>query len=153
MAVRHIRLPIFTDNDVPDSVGAVFMAAGHAVTRLRDCMANNTADQVVEAACRAGGLVLVTHNYKDFRRIARDQAGLTKRQTHELCRIELLCRQPNSARRVREEMEFIAMGWERFLADQSAAMCVTIGENFVKLARGPELTRERAVAPPLGLTA
>ena len=148
MTVRRLRpMPIFTDNDIPDSVGTAFAEAGHNLTRLRDCMANNSADQIVASACRAGGLVLVTHNAKDFKRIAREEAGLnlTRKQVTQLCRVDLTCEQANSARRVREEMDFIALAWERFLADPHQAMVVTIGDSFIKFARGAEMTGSRRV--------
>jgi hypothetical protein len=150
-AGRTRQIPIFTDNDVPDSVGTVFADAGHDVVRLRDCMPIKSADAIVEAACRASGRVLVTHNYRDFRRIAREQAGMTKRDTHELCRIELLCPQLDAARRVLDDMEFIELAWERFLADPTLAMCVAIGAASFKFSRGPEI--RPAAAKPKALSA
>jgi hypothetical protein len=147
-------MPIFTDNDVADSVGRAFEAAGHSLIRLRDLMATNSPDPIVDQACRAGGLVLVTHNYKDFRRIARERAGLTKRDTNEMCRIELDCEQARAARRVREEMDFIVLAWARFLADPMTAMVVTVGEASIKFARGAEMTGARRVfAKPENLSA
>ena len=76
MAARAV-IPFFTDNDVPDSVGDVIAAAGHKLTRLRDAMLTDSADPVVAAACREHGQVLVTHNWKDFRKILKADAAVS----------------------------------------------------------------------------
>ena len=65
-------IPFFTDADVPDSVGDFLIEAGHEVTRLRHVLLNDSPDPVVATACRESGLVLVTHNYRDFRKISAD---------------------------------------------------------------------------------
>lgn len=107
-------ISFFTDNDVADSVGVALMKGGHVVTRLRDAMLTDSPDPIVATACREGGMVLVTHNYRDFRRIS-SQLQVTSGRFDLLDRIELGCSQVIAARRVAEELiliehEFIRRG-------------------------------------------
>lgn len=68
MAKRVIQF--FIDNNVPESAVRAIVDAGHSITRLRDCMAVNTADPVIAMACAKSGHVLVSHD-NDFRGIAK----------------------------------------------------------------------------------
>jgi Domain of unknown function (DUF5615) len=94
-------IPFFTDNDVEDAVGKVLIERGHSVIRLREVMLANSPDPVVDANCRENGLVLITHNYKHFRRIAREMeldGGAVKR----LNRIDMEIHQSDGPRRIAE---------------------------------------------------
>ena len=104
----------FTDNDIPDSVGDFLRDSGHKVTRLREVMLTDTKDPVVAATCRANGLLLVTHNVRDFRKICKDNEvkiyeGKTviKREFDSLNRIELACNQVNASDRMTQALDII----------------------------------------------
>jgi predicted nuclease of predicted toxin-antitoxin system len=135
MAARSPIIPFFTDMDVPDSVGEVIRAAGHDLVRLRDVMLQDSPDPVVAAACRESGRVLVTHNYKDFRRIVWNQAQVTRAEVNRLCRIELACSQVIAARRIEEELPLIKFEWAQRLRAPDRAMRITIDVAIVRLAR------------------
>jgi predicted nuclease of predicted toxin-antitoxin system len=108
---RRPAIPFFTDNDVEDAVGEVLKDSGHTLVRLREVMLGNSPDPVVDAACREQGLVLVTHNYKHFRAIARGlkmKGGLVKR----LNRIDLEIHQSDGPRRIKEVLHLIEAEWE-----------------------------------------
>lgn len=92
-------IQFFTDNDVPDRVGKALETSGHSVVRLRDVMLVDSRDQVVAVACREHGLVLVTHNVKDFRSIAQ-------RYEHKHKKPDPLCRIDSIARRSSRLCEF-----------------------------------------------
>ena len=136
-------IPFFTDNDVPASVNKALLAAGHTVVRLRDQMALTSPDEIVATACREGGLVLVTHNVRDFQRILRDRMQMTKKQALQFSRLELACSQVEAARRVQEEMEVIELAWARHRAEQKVGMSVTIARDFVRIEKGPERIRPK----------
>lgn len=134
MVVRK-PIPFFTDNDVADSVGEAIIAAGHQLTRLRDYMLTDSPDEIVAAACRAAGLVLVTHNYRDFRQILKREADLTKRQANHLCRIELSCKQFRGAERLSAEVALIEHEWARYRGAPDQPMRIEIGDTFIRLGR------------------
>ena len=131
---RRRKIPFFTDEDVPDSVGRVIVEGGHALTRVRETMIRGSADPVVATAAREGGLVLVTHNYKDFRRISRDLT-LSKGRFDSLHRIELRCSQVIAAQRFREELPLIESEWARHNHKAAIGIRITIGDKTVSVDR------------------
>jgi hypothetical protein len=105
-------IPFFTDNDVEDAVGDLLMDSGHNVTRLREVMLADSADPVVDANCRQFGLVLITHNWKHFRRIARE-LDLGAGKVKELSRIDMELHQSDGPRRMAEALPLIEAEWRR----------------------------------------
>lgn len=96
-------------------------------------MLEDSKDPVVAAACRNHGLVLVTHNYKDFRRIVREFEA-TNKHIDTLCRIELGCGQVHAAARVKDAIGLIEYEWER-LGLEKAHMCIWIGSTIIRTHR------------------
>ena len=131
---RRQKIPFFTDEDVADSVGDVILAAGHRLVRLRDAMIRGSADPVVATACREGGLVLVTHNYRDFRRISRD-LEVTRGRFDRLHRIELICSQTIAAERFKKELPLIELEWNERGADAEYGIRIVIGDQIVRVDR------------------
>lgn len=105
-------IPFFTDNDVEDAVGDFLRDSGHQVTRLRDVMLKNSPDPVIDANCRQFGLVLVTHNWKHFRRIA-NELKLGSGRVKELSRIDMELHQSDGPRRIAEALPLIEAEWRR----------------------------------------
>lgn len=101
---RRIKIRFLTDEDVPDSVGVALTQRGHLVRRVRDEMLTGSPDKVVAAAARENDHVLITHNYRDFRREVRERLASTNAKVDRLCRVELECGQPLAAQRVMEEI-------------------------------------------------
>lgn len=127
-------IPFFTDADVPDSVGDFLIEAGHDVTRLRHVLVNDTPDPVVATACRESGLVLLTHNYRDFRRISTD-LQMTRGKFDNLHRIELICSQVIAERRIRQELALIESIWAAHPMDADFGMRIVIGDHVVRIDR------------------
>jgi predicted nuclease of predicted toxin-antitoxin system len=109
---RRNKIPFFTDNDVEDAVGDFLRDSGHTVQRLRDVMLSNSPDPIVDANCRENGLVLITHNYKHFKRIAHElrQSGI---RIKPLSRIDMECHQSEAVDRLRELLPHIELEWQR----------------------------------------
>jgi hypothetical protein len=105
-------IPFFTDNDVEDAVGDLLKDSGHSVTRLREVMLKDSPDPVVDANCRQYGLVLVTHNWKHFRRIARE-LDLGSGKVKHLSRIDMELHQSDGPRRMEEALPLIEAEWCR----------------------------------------
>lgn len=108
------------------------MESGHELTRLRDVMLTDSADPVVAEACRQEGLVLVTQNYKDFRRIVkqRELAG----DADMLMRIELTCDDLNICDRFEAVIDAIEYEWERRAGDVGG-LRVVLGNSNISVFR------------------
>lgn len=127
------RIPFFTDNNVPDSVGNALYSAGHEVKRLRDCMARDSADQIVAIACAIHGYVLVTHD-KDFRAIAK-RLGITQRQYQKLHRVSLRCKEVNSTARITGALSLIEREWDYARKAGDWQMQIEISEVSIRTVR------------------
>jgi hypothetical protein len=125
-------IDFFTDNDVSDAVGAFLSDSGHNVTRLRDVMVNTSADEVIAAACRKSGQVLITHNVKHFKRIAKDYQ-VSHGEVDGLCRIELDCRQFVAKDRVADALSLIEWEWDRLA--EKRGFRISIGDNLIRIHR------------------
>jgi len=133
-------IPFFTDADVPDSVGDFLLQAGHEVTRLRHVMLENSEDPVVATACREAGLVLVTHNYRDFRKISTD-LQMTRGRFDMLHRVELICSQVIARKRMEMELPLIESLWLAHPADAEFGIRIVVGDQVVRIdRRGMNLT-------------
>lgn len=124
-------IPFFTDHNVADSVGAALTAAGHEVVRLRTVLPTDTPDPLVAATCVDAGYVLVTHNVKDFKKLAPTKGG----GINALCRLDLKCNEAKAASRVKDEMRLIEQEWAAYKADPSRGFVVIIGDWFVRVDR------------------
>lgn len=109
-------IPFFTDNDVEDAVGDYLRESGHSVIRLREVMLTDSPDPIVDANCRQHGLVLVTHNWKHFRRIARELelgGADVNAKIKALSRIDMELHQSDGPRRMAEALPLIEAEWRR----------------------------------------
>lgn len=109
---KRNKIPFFTDNDVEDAVGDFLRDSGHTVQRLRDVMLSNSPDPIVDANCRENRLVLLTHNHKHFKRIARElrEAGVKRKA---LSRIDMECHQSEALERLKALLPYIELEWQR----------------------------------------
>lgn len=105
-------IPFFTDNDVEDVVGDFLKDSGHTVQRLRDVMLRTSPDPIVDANCREHGLVLVTHNYKHFKRIAHE-LRLSGVPIKPVSRIDMECHQSEAVERLTDLLPIIEAEWTR----------------------------------------
>ncbi len=133
MSRRKAAIDFFTDNDVSDAVGEFLKDSGHRLTRLRDVMVNTSADEVVAAACRKSGQILVTHNVKHFKRIAKD-FQLNSGEVDNLCRIELDCKQFVARERIALALGLIEWEWRR-LGSQKIGFRISIGDTLIRVHR------------------
>jgi predicted nuclease of predicted toxin-antitoxin system len=103
-------LRLFLDEGVPDSVGHVFMEAGHEVAFLNRMMARGSSDQLVCVIADINQAILVALD-GDMKRIAQGY-GVGARRYLRLGLIKLSCHEPDAARRVKEAMSLIEHEWE-----------------------------------------
>lgn len=124
-------MPFFTDHNVPESVCRALEGKGHKVTRLREAMPRDSADQTVAAACAAFGLVLVTHD-NDFKAIAR-RLNVTNKKSRSLHRIQLRCPEPNSAQRITDLLPLIEFEWKRVQRRENIQLVVHINDTSIRI--------------------
>ena len=133
MKSKKVPIPFFTDNDVANAVGDFLMESGHSVIRLRDVMLDNSPDPIVAAACREAGMVLITHNIKHFKQIAKEHQ-ISHSEIDALCRIDLGCRQIAAVGRVKDALSVIEAEWER-LATEKRGLRIHVGDGIIRLHR------------------
>jgi|SRR5580700_3867592 predicted nuclease of predicted toxin-antitoxin system len=132
MGAEKPVIPFFTDHNVPDSVGNVLVAAGHALTRLRDVMDTKTADPIIAVACSQTGNVLVSHD-TDFRTLSK-RLGITQRQyLNSLHRIQMRCPEPHSAQRITAALSLIEYEWMLLTPDR--ALVIEINDGSIRVFR------------------
>jgi len=112
LTAKQPSIPFFTDEDVEDAVGDFLRDSGHTVQRLREVMLRGSADPIVDANCREHGLVLITHNYKHFKRIAHElrRGGSPLKP---LSRIDMECHQSEAVARLKDLLPHIELEWQR----------------------------------------
>ena len=109
------------------------MESGHSVIRLRDVMLDNSADPIVAAACREAGMVLITHNIKHFKQIAKEHQ-ISHSEIDALCRIDLGCRQIAAVGRVKDALSVIEAEWERLATEKKGSGYMWEMELFASIA-------------------
>jgi predicted nuclease of predicted toxin-antitoxin system len=126
----------FADADVPDSVPDFLQGLGYEVIKLRHVMLQDSKDPVVAAACRENGLVLLTHNYRDFRKLSAE-LQMTRKRMDSMHRIELRCSQVIARRRIEEELPLIEFQWANHDHDSDCGMRLVVNDNTVWIDRRP----------------
>lgn len=126
-------IPFFTDQNVADSAGNALVAAGHTLVRLRDCMATDSPDDLVAAACLHSGYVLVSHDH-DFRGLAK-RLEITQAQYREsFHRIDLRCFEPDAAARLAAALPVIELEW-RITAMAGQQMVIEVASSSIRIRR------------------
>lgn len=125
-------IPFLTDNDVDDRVGDLLREAGHEVFRLRQVMPRNAPDPQVAAMCRKAEWVLVTHNIRDFRKIARDHE-MSRADALRLHRVELGCDQFRAVERMGAAIGVIEWEWANQADD--IPLRVYVGNAVIRIHR------------------
>lgn len=107
---------LLIDENVHIGVGAVFAAAGHDVTNVRDLLTLSTPDDVIADIADDENLIVVTHD-RDFRRLIPQIPWGERRRFRETTgRISLSgVREPDAVRRVASLMPEIEFTYGRAL--------------------------------------
>ncbi len=125
---------ILLDQNVPDSVAAVFEDRGHTVLYLRDVLATDSPDEVVAAFSEAEDAVLVSLD-GDFRRIAPRIPDSQLRRFRRLSRIALRCNPLQAEQRLSVAMPLIEAEYNIAQASPDPRMIVSIGNSFIRTER------------------
>jgi predicted nuclease of predicted toxin-antitoxin system len=102
-------LKLALDEGVPDSVGKVFVEAGHKVILLNKTLPRGSSDQFVCGFAQMNDAILVATD-GDMKQIARGH-GVGASKYRRLSLLKLSCREPRAAERVRAAMTLIEHEW------------------------------------------
>ena len=122
------------DQNVPDSVAAVFEDRGHTVLYLRDVLAPDSPDEIVAAFSEAEDAVLVSLD-GDFKRIAPRIPNSQRRRFRRLSRIALRCNPLQAEQRLSVAMPLIEAEYDIAQASPDPRMIVSIGNSFIRTER------------------
>jgi predicted nuclease of predicted toxin-antitoxin system len=130
----RLRLKLFLDEGVPDSVGRSFAEAGHVAIYLRDEITPGSPDEVVCTMSEENEAILVALD-ADMRKLAR-RRGVGKNRFRRLSLIKLSCRESRAAERVRLAMSLIEHEWQVGIQQASdRRLFVEIGDSFIRTER------------------
>lgn len=132
MAARS-SLRLFLDEGVPDSVGRIFMEAGHEVAFLNKMLARGSSDHLVCAIADINEAILVALD-GDMKRIAQGY-GVGSSKFLRLGLIKLSCFEPDAARRVRESMTLIEHEWSISEGNNGRRIFVELGDKVIRSFR------------------
>lgn len=105
MALARVKLRLFTDENVPDSVGRYLQGRGHSVYRAKSHLPEGSADPVVATAAMEDDRILVTWD-RDF----NDQR-FQKDRFARLSRIGLSGHGPELLPAVKKHIRVIEFQW------------------------------------------
>jgi hypothetical protein len=118
MARAAITLRLFTDENVPDSVGRYLRGRGHSVYRAKAHLAEGSPDQIVATTAMEDGRILVSQD-KDFNHQRFAQPRFAR-----LSRIGLVGAGPTLVRALKEHMHLIEAQWAHAQRSGAARMIV-----------------------------
>jgi predicted nuclease of predicted toxin-antitoxin system len=124
---------LFLDESVPDSVGAVFTAAGHEVFLLRENLARGSPDQLVCAIAEVNGCILVAID-GDMKHLAK-RHGVGAGRYKKLSLIKLSCFEPNAASRVQAAMSLIEHEWMIGSKNKDRRIFIEIQDRVIRTCR------------------
>jgi predicted nuclease of predicted toxin-antitoxin system len=130
----RVKLRLLLDNDVPDSVGDVFVAHGHSIVHVRDILPVTSSDPLVATTSELEEMILVTCD-ADFRLLAPKIPKGHKQRFRKLSRIALECSQPMAAKRVSAAMSFIEHEYEETQKLSDKRLFVVIQQAGMKTLR------------------
>jgi predicted nuclease of predicted toxin-antitoxin system len=131
---RKVRLRLFLDEGVPDSVGNAFRRAGHDVVLLRNSpVPRASPDQLVCAFAEITESILVAFD-GDMKQIAKQQ-GVGAGRFKKLSLIKLSCRETEAGDRVKAVMSLIEHEWHVKLALNLDRMYIEILTGVIRTNR------------------
>ena len=127
-------LRLLLDQNVPDSVAAVFIEYGHEVHLLREVLLPDSPDPIVAAVSEENGWILVSCD-KDFRSIAPRVPKGMRTRFRGLSRISLDCNEPQAAQRVRAAISLVEIEYQIAMESEDRRLFITIQNSGIKTHR------------------
>jgi predicted nuclease of predicted toxin-antitoxin system len=122
---------LLLDQNVADSVAAVFRELGHTVHLVRDILPADSPDPLIAAVAELDSYVLVSHD-RDFETIAPRIPKGSRARFRKLSRISLECSEAQAALRIRQTMSYIDLAFANATA-AGRAMRVVVQATGIKV--------------------
>jgi predicted nuclease of predicted toxin-antitoxin system len=125
-------LEFLIDEDVPASVARLLEGRGHGVTQARESLGRRTPDHVLAKVADTNEMVIVTCNYRDFKKLTqrRPEAGYAR--FRHLSLITLECEQARALERMTQVISSIEFEFAVCQARSDRRIFVEIrGDRFV----------------------
>jgi len=119
------------DQNVANSVAAVFREFGHTVHLVREILPSNSPDPLIAAVAELDSYVLVSHD-RDFEAIAPRIPKGSRARFRKLSRISLECNEAQAASRIRQTMSYIELAFAN-AALAGRAMRVVVQTTGIKV--------------------
>lgn len=126
MVLAAIKLPLFLDNNIPDSIGRYLQRRGHSVQRQRFYIPADSPDQVVAMTALQAGRILVTQD-KDF-----NSQRFQQERFAQLSRIALSGQSNTLLGALQEHMHLVEFQWMHCQANGVARMVAYIKAGQVR---------------------
>jgi predicted nuclease of predicted toxin-antitoxin system len=126
-------LRLFLDEGVPDSVGHVFIEAGHQVAFLNKTLSRGSSDHLVCAIADINNAVLVALD-GDMKRIAQGH-GVGSGKYLKLGLIKLSCYEPDAAKRLRAAMSLVEHEWMVSEGRSGRRIFIEISDSVIRSFR------------------
>jgi predicted nuclease of predicted toxin-antitoxin system len=124
-------MQLLLDQNVANSVAAVFRDFGHTVHLVREILPSDSPDPLIAAVAELDSYVLVSHD-RDFQAIAPRIPKGSRARFRKLSRISLECNEAQAANRIRQTMSYIELAFAN-AALAGRAMRVVVQTTGIKV--------------------
>jgi hypothetical protein len=126
MVTAVIKLPLFLDNNVPDSIGRYLQGRGHSVLRQRFHIPADSADQLVAMTAMTAGRILVTID-RDF-----NSQRFHQPKFHSLSRIAFSGPSNTLLAAIKEHAHLVEYQWGHLKRTGAARMIAHVKEGNLR---------------------
>lgn len=117
-------LRFFLDESVSSAVGRVLMESGHEVILLQEAIARGSPDDLVALAAARNEAILVAID--NDMRVKAKRHGVSNSRYRSLNLLQLRCKEPQAADRIRDALSLIEHEWCHASAEAARRLFVEI---------------------------
>jgi predicted nuclease of predicted toxin-antitoxin system len=126
---------LLIDENVPRSVTKFFQDRGHQTTLVSEVLMPSTPDLVLAEVGDRFGLIVVSWNTKDFRRLAERAPKGGHQRFRKLGRISFKCPEPMGVKRLEKLIELIELEYKLVQQERDHRLIVEISSNTIRMIR------------------
>jgi predicted nuclease of predicted toxin-antitoxin system len=123
-----VAIPLLIDENVPESVTALFRERGHSVQLVRELLLSGTPDPIIAAVADRMGAVVVTWD-RDFNRLIQRVPKGGRGAVRRAGRISFSCNEARGRARLESIIESIEFEYERSQRAGPGRFIVSISES------------------------
>src|SRR5713101_4476732 len=120
-------MDLLIDECVPESVAKVFSDRNHSIAYVSRELGQKSPDRIVAETADQNGLILVTWNVRDFRRLGISRRPPNNQQRYRRAgMISFLCDEAQGARRTAQVMESIEFEFSQALRRPDRRLLISV---------------------------